>query len=363
MLTKYDFNEVLPYFNLGNDYSKVTAFTSGNINHTYKITYGREEYVIQNINTYVFKNPEHIMKNIKLVTEFIKNKIISEGKDPTNKVLEFLTAKDGNPWAYDSRGLFWRIYKFIPNSTTFDRATADVLNNAGMGFGEFQRQLVDFPSEKLYEIIPNFHNTKTRMDDFFKAVEEDAAGRVKSLKKEIEFFEERRDICSKLIDMRSKGEIPLRVTHNDTKCNNILIDNTTGSAICVIDLDTVMPGLAAYDFGDAVRFAANTRDEDCPDIEDVKLNFELYKAFTKGFMTALKGSFDTKEVETMAWGARIITIELASRFLADYINGDKYFKVERLSHNLDRARNQIALALDMEKNFDRMCEIVENYAF
>lgn len=362
----FDFNKIISNFKLPSSYTSLQTLNNGHINNTYLLSYPEksESYIIQNINTYVFKNPEYIMQNIKHVTSFIKQKYIASGVIPHGRVLEFLNAKDGNNFCYDDDGLFWRAYKFVDNSSTYDLIDSpDLLYNVGAGFGEFQRLLIDFPIGKLHETIPNFHNTKLRMKDFFEAVAQDEAGRASFVQKEINFFRERAELASRLIDMQENGTLPLRVTHNDTKANNILIDNTTGKAVCVIDLDTVMPGLTAYDFGDAIRYAANTEAEDSTEFSKVALNFDYYKAFAKGFITASKGHFTKAEIESMAWGARIITIELASRFLADYLNGDKYFKIHRPNHNLDRAKNQIALALDMEKHFDRMCEIIESYAY
>ena len=215
--------------------------------------------------------------------------------------------------------------------------------------------------DKLHETIPDFHNTKKRLNDFFEIVALDPISRVKEVKEEIKFFENNRLITSKLIDMQENGELPLRVTHNDTKYNNILMDKDTCEPLCVIDLDTVMPGLSTYDFGDAIRFAANTAMEDETDLSKVELDMKKYEEFTKGFITASKEFLTKEELDTMALGAIIITIELASRFLADHINGDRYFRIHRENHNLDRARCQIKLAQDMINKYDKMCNIVERY--
>ena len=341
---------------------------NGHINCTFKVavehndgTYGI--YIAQAINTYVFKNPVLIMENIDAVTAHIKQKYEEMGKSSYRMVLDFLHTDKGLNYYFDSQGNFWRVYVFVPDSATYDNSSDPlILYNAGLGFGRFQKFLADFPMEKVGVTIPDFHNTRKRMDDFFEAVEKDELGRCKDVQEEIEFFRSHREIACRLQDMLDRGELPLRVTHNDTKCNNVLIDDSTGDVLCVIDLDTIMPGLSVFDFGDAIRFAANTAAEDETDLSKVSLDLELYESFCKGFIGELKGFFDNVELENMAWGALIISIELASRFLKDHIEGDKYFRIHHPNHNLERARNQIALAKDMEKKFDKMCAIVKKYS-
>ena len=259
---------------------------------------------------------------------------------------------------------YWRVCHFVVNSVTYETVeNSKVLFSAGYAFGRFQYMFSDLPMERLYDTIPDFHNTRKRMDALFETVALDPMDRVKDLKDEIAFFEKYRNTASKLIDMLEMGELPLRVTHNDTKYNNILMDKDTSEPLCVIDLDTVMPGLTMYDFGDAIRFAANTAVEDETDLTKVGLNMEHYEEFTKGFMTASKSFLTKNEIDNMALGAIVITIELASRFLADHINGDKYFRIHKENHNLDRARCQIKLAQDMLDKYDMMCKIVNDTVF
>jgi thiamine kinase-like enzyme len=355
-------------FNLPGEFEGYKQFDNGHINKTYLVKLKesdtvKKNYIVQAINGYVFKNPAIIMRNIKEVTSHIKNKIIMEGGDTAREIINFLFTDDGKNYYLDENNNFWRVYPFIERSITFEKVENEkMLYNAGYAFGKFQRMLSDFPMEKLEDTIPDFHNTKKRLDYFFNMVEADPENRVKDLKDEIEFFQKRRDIASKLINMQENGELPLRVTHNDTKYNNILMDIDTYEALCVIDLDTVMPGLSVYDFGDAIRFAASTAAEDETDLSKVTINMNYYEAFTKGFIGASKGFFTENEINNMAWGAVIITLELASRFLADHINGDKYFRIHRPNHNLDRARNQMKLVLSMEENFKQMCDIVKKYS-
>lgn len=335
---------------------------NGHINDTYHVNFAidgdkEKEYIFQRINGYVFEDPIKIMENIKAITLHLESKDTDSDCD----IITFLDNKDGENYTlYD--GSYWRVSYFVENSVAHE--TADdpkVLTSAGYAFGRFQYHLSDFPMEKLHETIPDFHNTKKRLDDFFSLVELDPLGRVKGLEKEIQFFKEHRSLASKLTEMQESGELPLRVTHNDTKYNNILMDKDTNEPLCVIDLDTVMPGLSMHDFGDAIRFAANTAVEDEVDLSKVSLSMEKYESFTKGFIEASKDFLTQKELDNMALGAIVITIELASRFLGDHINGDKYFRIHRENHNLDRARCQIKLAEDMLEKYDEMCEIVKKY--
>ncbi len=341
---------------------------NGHINCTFRVTVEDDNhdfkvYVVQAINTFVFKNPISIMENIDAVTAHIKKKYEASNESCDRKVLDFLHTSDGKNYYYDDRNNFWRAYVFVCDSATYDLSDdPQIIYNTGLGFGTFQKLLSDFPADKLKITIPDFHNTKKRMDDFFEAVEQDPLGRCKDVEREIEFFRQHREIACRLQNLLEEGKLPLRVTHNDTKCNNVLMDDTTGEALCVIDLDTIMPGLSVFDFGDAVRFACNTAAEDETDLSKVKLNISLYEQFTRGFIEPLKGFFGETELENMAWGAFIITIELASRFLKDHIEGDQYFRIHHENHNLERARNQIALAMDMEKKLDQMCEIVKKYS-
>ena len=338
----------------------------GHINDTYRLISetpeGDRQYALQEINQYVFKQPELVMENICAVTEFLHQKIAAAGGDTARETLTVIPAVDGKSFFVDDDGDYWRVYDYICGASTYDTVQNEQhLYNAGYAFGRFQTMLADFPIEKLHETIPDFHNTKKRLKDFFEAVERDECGRAASVQKESDFFRKRVDEASYLIDLQEKGILPTRVTHNDTKYNNIMIDDATGEALCVIDLDTVMPGLSAYDYGDAIRFAASSAAEDETDLSKVGLDMKLFELFTGGFVSAVTGFLTDTELAVLPWGARIITLELASRFLADHLNGDKYFKIHRETHNLDRARSQMALVEDMEKHFGEMEAICRKY--
>ncbi len=349
-------------YNLKGELAEYHCCVSGHINDTYRVEFIivknsdiYKEYIFQRMNDYVFKEPIKVMDNIKAITMHIKSK----QTESDCGIINFIDNNDGKNYTF-YEGRYWRVCPFVENSVSYEFADdAKVLNSAGYAFGRFQYLLSDFPMDKLHETIPDFHNTKKRLNDFFDMVALDPFGKVKDLKKEIEFFEKYRSLASTLVNMEEKGELPLRVIHNDTKYNNILMDKDTCKPLCVIDLDTVMPGLTMYDFGDAIRFAANTAVEDETDLSKVGLNMENYKEFTKGFISASKDFLTKNELDNMALGAIVITIELASRFLADHINGDKYFRIHRENHNLDRARCQIKLAEDMLDKYDKMCEIVQ----
>lgn len=352
-------------YNLPGHISEFNLCTSGHINGTYFVKFAInentfEDYIFQKINTYVFKDPLKVMHNINEITQYLR---ANADKTKTNcDIRTYLDTIEGNNYTLED-GDYWRVCSFIKNSVTYDFVeNSKVLYNAGYAFGSFQSMLSDFPMEKLYDTIPDFHNTKKRMDAFFDIAALDPMNRAESVKEDIAFFEKYRALASKLVELQEKGDLPLRVTHNDTKYNNILMDKDTCEPLCVIDLDTVMPGLVAYDFGDAIRFAANTAAEDETDLTKVGLNMAHYEEFTRGFIKAVKSFLTKNEVENMALGAVVITIELASRFLADHINGDKYFRIHRENHNLDRARCQIKLAEDMLQRYDEMCSIIKKYA-
>ncbi len=347
------------HFKLQGELDSFEVVTHGNINTTYSVRYKNpdKQYIFQKVNTYVFKEPREIMKNIDLVTEHIRSKKM-EGKVPLHY---HHTCSRDNFW-FDDKGAFWRIMNCVKGKTFQISSDPRVLYMAGRAFGEFQMQLSDFDASLLYETIPDFHNTKKRLERFFENVEKDEYGRVAEVREEIEYIASQKERASLLTEMLERGEIPLRVTHNDTKINNVLFDEETLEPLAVIDLDTVMPGLTAHDFGDAVRFAANTAEEDEPDVSKVSLDLELYRAFAEGFVKETAAKLSDRELETLALGAFTITIELATRFLDDYITGDKYFKTKYEGHNLVRTRCQLALARDMEKKFDEMNKIVHETA-
>ena len=358
-----DFQEIALRFGITAPVIETEEIHSGNINRTYLITVQeteetRKQYIFQRINTFVFKQPEVVMDNIIRVTEHVKQKLVEQDGCYNRRVLSFLTTEDGKPYYYHSSHHFFRVYEYVANSYAPNKArTPEMFYEAGRGFGEFQGMLSDFPADTLAEIIPDFHNTPVRFEALKKAIEEDAAGRCAEVKKEIRFVMDRQDDCGIIVKALKEGRIPRRVTHNDTKINNILFDKTTEKALCVIDLDTVMPGASLYDFGDAVRFGASTAAEDERDLSKVSLDLDMYREFTRGFISGTHGLLSDEEFRLLPYGAYILTLELIIRFLTDYLNGDKYFKVDSPDHNLVRVRNQQRLLLDMEAKWAQMCEI------
>ncbi len=344
--------DICSRFTIGGKYIGCKQLTTGNINSTYVVRFIRDgedkNYALQKINKTVFKEHEKVMDNIVRVTAYVHDNIERMGLSTKKFVLRVFFAKDGRPYVIDDGGNYWRCYRFIKDSVTYDSVKdLNIIRRAGEAFGRFQNCLDGFDAGSLYITIPDFHNTKKRFDVFKEAVRKDTCGRVKSVTKEIDklySLEEKAVVLQEYLD---KGLLPLRVTHNDTKCNNVSFDKNTGEALAVLDLDTVMPGLVAHDFGDAIRFIANSVIEDDPDIEKVSLNLDKYRAFAEGFLGEVKSSLTDFEKATLNTGVLAMTAELAVRFLTDYLNGDTYFKISYPGHNLDRARNQTALALDV----------------
>lgn len=337
---------------------------SGHINSTYIVTTDKgAKYVLQKINTSIFKNLDELMSNIAGVTDFIRKKLGAAGKDSSRGTLYFHRCDDGKYYKTDSDGNAWRLYDYVGGARTYMTVEKEgMFYNCAKAFGGFQRMLADYPAEELYETIPNFHNTVSRLEDFKRAVAEDRAGRAKGVAEEIDFILKRSELCSYITSRIANGTLPLRVTHNDTKLSNILIDDETLEGICVIDLDTIMPGSVLYDFGDSIRFGACSTAEDEPDVSKVYIKLELFEEFTKGFLDGLEGSLTSEEIYALPYGALVITLETGMRFLGDYLNGDVYFAVHREGHNLDRARVQLAMVADMEKHINEMEEIVKKYA-
>ena len=357
------FKKLMGLYGINGEVKDYSPITNGHINETYhvKIENGPyvNSYVFQRVNTYVFKDPVKVMSNIMMIDNFIKN----NRKQSACKIITFLVNNELKNYTETDEGEFWRICVFEENTITFEVVeNPAILKSSGYAFGDFLNAIGDFPAERLNITIPNFHNTKKRMETFFASVEADAKNRAKDVKEEIKLFEKHRDFCCKLTDMEESGSLPLRPVHNDTKYNNILLNKNTFEPVCVVDLDTIMPGLVAHDFGDAIRFAANRAAEDETDLSQVYLDFGYFKEFTEGFVNAVGKSMIPAEIETLALGAPIITFELASRFLADHIDGDKYFAIHRPSHNLDRARCQLKLATDMMDKLESMCEYVHKFA-
>ena len=361
------FNElkhVLDHFQYRGTYAGVEELQSGNINATYRLSYTENgkpvSYVLQKINTVAFQDPVGLMKNIEAVIGHIAAAMEKKGMDPERHLLRFIPTDNGSLLYHDKNDAYWRSYVFIDNATAYDRIeNPRHFYEAGRGFGEFQKYLIDFPADTLTETIPGFHNTKKRFFDFVNAVSADRAGRVAGLEAEIDFFFDRRKMMNRIVDLIGAGRLPLRVTHNDTKLNNVLLDNTTGKALCVIDLDTVMPGSPLYDYGDAIRYGANRAAEDEPDLSRISLDMELFKAFTEGFISETAGTLTDEELQFLPLGVEVLTCELAMRFLTDYLNGDEYFKIKYPDHNLVRARAQMQLLRDIEEKYEDMCRYIQ----
>jgi len=336
------------------------AYGNGHINDTYRVRVEgvREQFVLQRINDYVFIHPREVMENIRRVTEFLDEKILQEGGDPRRETLRLLPALDGDCCAADPEGHIWRTFLFIPDTFSTDLPSLPVLEECGRAFGVFSRRLSDFPAETLHESIRAFHDTPNRFRQLTEAAERDAHGRLREVEAEMVFAREREQGTRALTDALAAGKLPLRVTHNDTKVNNVLLDRGTEKAVCVVDLDTVMPGLLAYDFGDAIRVGACTAAEDERDLSLVSLDLEKYRAFARGFLGELKQGLGREEILSLATGAWMMTLENGLRFLADHLNGDVYFKIHRPGQNLDRARTQFALVRDMERKMEEMEKIL-----
>lgn len=345
----------------------VRPYGSGHINDTYLVTLkedGNEKKVIlQRMNKNIFTKPVELMENVLGVTSYLRERIIENGGNPDRETLNVIPTSEGKPYFVDSEGEYWRAYKFITGATSYDAVeTPEDFYQSAVSFGNFQRLLAEYPAETLHETIEGFHDTKARFAVFKKAVEEDACGRAASVQKEIDFVLAHEDVANVFGDMLAKGELPLRVTHNDTKLNNIMIDDETRKGICVIDLDTVMPGLAMNDFGDSIRFGASTAAEDEQDLSKVSCDMGLFEIYTKGYIEGCGGRLTEKEIEMLPMGAKVMTFECGMRFLTDYLEGDHYFKIHREGHNLDRCRTQFKLVEDMEAKWDTMQEIVKKYS-
>ncbi|MCI6374261.1 MAG: aminoglycoside phosphotransferase family protein [Clostridiales bacterium] len=344
---------------------EITAepYGNGHINDTLcvcvKTQEGTRRYIMQRVNRYVFKRPEDVIANIARVTEYLRGIIAAEGGDPARETLTLVPTADGKLFAYDEDGELWRMYLFIEETISRDLPdTPELFALSGAAFGRFQRQMGGFPAASLVESIPDFHNTPARYAQLMDAVARNEAGRLGEVGEELAFCRRYEREVHTLLDALAAGEIPLRVTHNDTKLNNVLLDAQTGRGVCVIDLDTVMPGLAAYDFGDSIRFGATTAEEDERDLSKVSLSLPMFEAFARGFLGEAGQVMGRREIELLPMGAKLMTLECGMRFLADYLNGDKYFRIHRPGHNLDRAHTQFALVRSMEENWDAMQEIV-----
>lgn len=354
--------ELCREFGVEGECESVKVINDGHINSTFLLrflTHGQaQEYILQKINKYVFKKPEEVMENTMAVTSHMSRRFLGNGQK--SSVLKFFYATSGKPYVLDEEGEYWRLSEFVENSRTFNQTDdIGVIEECGKAFGEFQGLLADFPAEKLNIIIPHFHNTKDRYNQFKKAIREDSANRADEVKEETDKLLKLEDLATRMYEMQQSGELKLKVTHNDTKFNNVLFDKDTTKRLCVIDLDTVMPGLLGHDFGDAIRFIASTAKEDESDLSKVSLDIDKFRAFAKGFLKEIFLTISEAEKNSLALGAITITTELALRFLTDYLIGDKYFKKSYPEQNLLRARCQLKLAESMIEKQGEMNEIIE----
>lgn len=356
--------EILENFEFDGEFKAVKEFGSGHINKTFLATYiqsdGEQRYVVQKINTTVFKNPDELMENVFAVTDFLREKLTEIGGDPERGTLHFVKTRDGDNYLKTADGECYRAYIYVRNSVSYDYADSpELFKKSGEAFGKFQRLLADFPAKTLHETIPNFHNTDWRFDnEFLPSLFAADDYLLKECEDDIEFVTKRRDDMEILTSLADKGELPLRVTHNDTKLNNVMFDKDTDECVCVIDLDTVMPGLALYDFGDSIRFGASTASEDEPDLDKVSLDLDYFKAYAEGFLSEAGDILSYREKRQLAFAAKIMTLECGMRFLTDYLNGNIYFNVKYDKHNLIRARNQFKLVKDIEEKLDEMNKII-----
>ena len=333
---------------------------NGHINSTYIVTAeGSKRYILQILNTAIFKDPVGVMNNIVAVTDHIRAGLAEAGEDTERGTMRVIFTTDGQKGYTDPEGRFWRAYDFVEG--TVCRLTVDsseTFSRVGEAFGDFQRRLSDFDASGLIESIPNFHNTKKRYADFLASVERDASGRAHLVQDEIRFITDRAEKCSLIVDALADGSLPLRVTHNDTKLSNILLDEVTEEAVCIIDLDTVMPGSSLYDFGDSIRSGATDAAEDEPDLDKVHFLPEMFRAYARGFVKGCGGALTEKEITMLPDGGYMLTLEQAIRFLADYLDGDTYFHTDYPDHNLVRARTQIKLVAEMEAFMPELREFV-----
>ncbi|MCX4370414.1 MAG: aminoglycoside phosphotransferase family protein [Dysosmobacter sp.] len=359
--------EVLAAFDFGAPVVGALRYGKGHINDTFVVHTQPEDlscrrFILQRMSAAAFKHPDELMENIIGVTEYLGRQILQRGGDRGREAMEVLRPRNGEPYYTDAEGGAWRVYPFVEHTICYQAAeSAELFAASGRAFGRFQRLLRDYPAETLHETIPNFHNTEDRLAKFKAAVAADPLGRVKDCGPEIQFVLDREADCSVALNAMREGKLPLRVTHNDTKLNNVLMDEETQEGVCIIDLDTVMPGLVIYDFGDSIRFGANHSAEDERDLGKVNLDVDLFSVYTAAFLEGTGGSLTNDEIAYLPWGAKLMTLECGIRFLTDYIDGDHYFHINREAQNLDRCRTQFKLVADMEARWAELEAIVKQY--
>lgn len=342
-------------------------YGQGHINDTFCVVCQPQEgdcirYILQGLSLAAFPHPDELMENFIGITTYLRDKVIANGGDPLRETLSLVKTTDGKDYYTDSNGKVWRLTPFIENTDCYQSATPELFEASARSFGRFQYMLQGYPAETLHETIVNFHNTEDRYARFEAALAADKHGRAAGIQEEIAFVQARKADCSVALQALRDGKLPLRVTHNDTKLNNILIDRDTHEGICVIDLDTTMPGLSINDFGDSIRFGANHSKEDEKDLSKVNFDIELYEAYVRGFLKGAQGSLTEEELKYMPWGARLMTLECGIRFLTDYLDGDHYFRIHYPEQNLVRCRTQFKLVRDMEEQFEAMAAVIAKYA-
>lgn len=358
--------EVAAAFRTQGELTEYRPYGNGHINDTFLVRCTQDglsrRYVLQRMNHEIFKDPLALMQNIKNITDYMKKRIAERGGDPSRETLNLVPLKDDSLLYQDAQGFYWRMFLFVEDSVTFEQVeNAEDFYRSGRAFGHFQMLLAEYPAQNLTETIAGFHDTPARFAAFQRAVAEDVCERAHTAQEEIAFLLARESELSAAMDMLQEGKLPLRVTHNDTKLNNILFDARTKDALCIIDLDTVMPGLSIFDFGDSIRFGANTAAEDERDVGRVSLSLELFESYTKGFLESCGEQLTPQEVRMLPMGAKLMTLECGMRFLADYLQGDVYFHTACPEHNLIRCRTQLALVADMEQKWEAMKAIVKKY--
>jgi hypothetical protein len=364
MRLRHDVKSIGSQFQIFGEFITAEPYGSGHINDTYCATFRQGgatvRYIHQRINHKIFQQPVALMENIQRVTEHIRSKL-SSSPDLSRRVLTVIPTRDGKIFHVDPDGNYWRTYIFIEHAHTYDAVeTTTQAFQAAAAFGRFQKQLADLPAPRLHDTIPGFHDTPRRFAALEKAIEADAAGRAKLAMAEIEFALRHKPMAAVLTDLQAKGLIPERTTHNDTKFNNVMLDDATHEGICVIDLDTVMPGLALYDFGDMVRTTTSPAKEDEKDLSKVQMQFPMFEALCRGYLSTAGEFLNKTEKQYLAFAGKLITFEIGIRFLADHLAGDVYFKVHREGHNLDRCRTQFKLVESIEQQEDRMSKLVES---
>ena len=360
-------HEVIAAYDFPKTLMGAVRYGSGHINDTFCIVCQPQEgkairFILQGLSVAAFPRQDELMENFIGVTSHLRKKIEAAGGDVMRETLNLVPTRDGKPYYTDATGKVWRLTNYVEGTVCLQKATPELFEASARAFGRFQWLLADYPAETLHESIVNFHNTEDRFAKFLAALEADKLGRRSEVEAEVQFVMDRKADCSVALNALREGKLPLRVTHNDTKLNNVLIDEKTLEGVCIIDLDTTMPGLSIYDFGDSIRFGANHSAEDEKDLSKVNFDMELYKRYTRGFLEGAKGGLTEAELEYLPWGAKLMTLECGIRFLTDYLDGDNYFHIRYPEQNLDRTRTQFKLVADMEAQWDEMHQIVKEIA-